>query len=105
MRFADQGERCEALQDCGGCYAGLEARGDDVCFGCGCGGVFCVGSCSEPDYAIAYFEVEKIAAGAEGDDCAFCFTAEDFGFGGWVETGAEIPGECQYCAVLELLTS
>ena len=58
------------------------------------GCVFGVGACAEPDDAVAGFEVVEIVeiAGAGGEDGAFCFAAQDFGFWGWVEAGAEIAG-------------
>jgi hypothetical protein len=48
------------------------------------GGIFRVAGCTEPDYAVASFEVVEIAA-AGGDYGSFCFAAENFGLGGGVE--------------------
>lgn len=90
VRLADERQGRETLQDRGGCHAGLEGRGDNVGFGSGRRGVFGVGAGPEPDYAVADLEVEEVAAGSEGDDGAFCFAAEDLGFGCWVETCAEV---------------
>lgn len=54
--------------------------------GGGDGRVFGVGGCAEPDYAGGGGEVRVV--GEEDGGCAFA--AEDFGFGGGVEAGAEV---------------
>lgn len=54
--------------------------------GGGDGGVFGVGGCAEPDYAGGGGEVRVVGE----EDGGGAFAAEDFGFGGGVEAGAEV---------------
>ena len=81
------------MQKRGCCDAGREARGNDVGLCCRRAGVFGVGGRAEPDDAVAGFEGVELA-GTGGDDGAFGFAAEDFGFRGGVETCAEIALLC-----------
>lgn len=55
----------------------------------GAGRVFGVGARAHPHYAVAGPEGVRVA-GTCGDDVAFGFAAEDFGFGRWVETCSEV---------------
>ena len=70
------------------CVVRTNRRGDLDRFGDGGGAVFSVCGGAHPDDAVADGEVGY--GGAERDDGAGGFSSEDFGFGGGVETGAEV---------------
>jgi len=89
VRFADQRQGSEALEEAGGSEGRRDAGGDFDGFFGRAAAVFGVGGVGDPGYAVAGLEVVGVA-GAGGYDCAFCFAAEDFGLGGWVEAGAEV---------------
>lgn len=89
VRFADQGQGGQALQQRRGGDARRQGGRDEVCLGGGSAGVLGVGGRAHVDYPIADFDV-VVQAGPEGEDGAFGFAAEDLGFGGGVEAGAEV---------------
>lgn len=60
--------------------------------------VFGVGARSVPRDAVAGFKAVHVA-GADGDDGAFCFTAEDFRLWGGIEAGA-VVAECEVLGAL-----
>ena len=86
--FSGQGQRGEALENRRACVCRTNCRGYLDGFGGGGGAVFSVSGNAHPDDAVADGEVGY--GGAERDDGAGGFSAEDFGFGGGVETGAEV---------------
>lgn len=90
VRFADECQRGQALEEGGGGGGGGEVGGDADDVGCGDGAVFGVGGAAEPGDARARVEVRG-GVGAEGDDVAGGFAAEGVGEGGGlVEAGAEV---------------
>jgi hypothetical protein len=89
VRLPDEREGCEALEEAGRCVRRRDAGGDPDRFLGEAGRVFGVGAGEEPGDAVAGVEVVGVAW-ADGDDGAFCFAAEDFGLGGWVEAGAVV---------------
>lgn len=89
VRFPYEGQCRQALQDRGGCVLFRDGGGDLDGFLGGAGGVLGVGSCSHPHDAVAGYEGGDVA-GTGGDDFAFGFAAEDFGFRGGVEAGPEV---------------
>ena len=76
------------MEDGSACVCRANCRGDLNSFGSGGGAVFSIGGSAHPDDAVADGEVSD--GGAERDDSARGFSAEDLGFGGGVETGAEV---------------
>ena len=70
------------------CVRRINRGGNLDGFGAGGGAVFSVSGGAHPDDAVADGEVGY--EGAERDDGAGGFSSEDFGFGGGVETGAEV---------------
>lgn len=89
VRFPHEGQCRQSLQDRGSRVLLRDGGGDlDGFFG-GAGGVLGVGSCRHPHDTVAGHEGGDVA-GTGGDDFAFGFAAEDFGFGGGVEAGAEV---------------
>ena len=76
------------MEDRCACVRRTNCRGDLDGFGGGGGAVFSVSGGAHPDDAVADGEVGD--RWAERDNGAGGFSAEDFGFGGGVETGAEV---------------
>ena len=76
------------MEDGCACVRRTNRRGDLDGFGGGGGAVFGVSGGAHPDDAVADGKVGY--GGAERDDGAGGFSAEDFGFGGGVEPGAEV---------------